>query len=324
MRLDELARRIQGRLASASSTEISRIASLETALPGDVSFVPNRRFNKRLSLCRASAVIVDRDSISYCTVEPLIVEDVLIALARAGSWLPIASPVNAARDRPPQPHEITDASAVVAPSADIGRVVSIGPNTMIGPGCVVGDGVRIGGYCKIGPNVTIEAAATLGNRVSVGANTVVGGEPFLYVKDAQHWLKVPSFASVDLGDDVELGSNVAIDRGTIVNTTVKRGAKIDNHVHIGHSVVIGEDTAIAAQAAIAGETTIGRGCLIGGAVGIGEGLTVADDVQITAMSMVTKSLLGCGIAYSSGWPVRRSREWWRFVSSLAQRFGGPG
>jgi len=319
VRLDVLARRIQGVLTRGSDTELTQIAPLDIAQPGDLSFLPDVRLRNRLRNCRASAVIVDRGSVSHCSSEPLIVEDLLIGCARAGEWLLPASRVNRVRRRPRQDYEKVDGSVLLAATATIGQSVTIGPYTNIGPGCVIGDGARIGSYCNLGPNVTIEAASTLGNRVSVGANGCIGGKPFLYIRDAEKWLPLPSFGSVEIGDDVHLGNNVVLDRGAIANTSIGSGTKIDSHVHIGHGVVIGRDNAIAARTAIAGEASIGNGCIIGGAVGIGEGVSIASRVRITAMSMVTKSLTEPDTAYSSGWPARRSRQWWRQVSMLSKR-----
>lgn len=321
MQLSELARRIQGTLVKDSGTELERIAPLEKALPGDLSFLPSRGFRKRLPLCLASAVIVDRDSAALCKGEALIVDDLLIGCARAARILPHASRAGEAGRRPFQLYERVSDSANLAPSVVLGRAVTVGAHTNLGPGCVVGDGARIGSYCNVGANVTIEAAANLGNRVNVGANTCVGGEPFLFVRASEKWLKLPAFGSVEIGDDVQLGSNVTVDRGAMRDTTVMSGAKLDSHVHVGHGAVVGRDTAIAARTSLAGESVIGDRCIIGGAVGIGEGVTIPADVRITAMSMVTKSLPSGGASYSSGWPVRRSRQWWRFVSALSKRVG---
>ncbi len=319
MRLSELARRIQGTLVGESDTELERIAPPDVAMPGDLSFLPSTHYRKRLPLCRASAIIVDPGSVTHCEAEPLIVEDLLVGCARAGRWLPHASRARDARHRPRQDYQRVDASATFAATVSLGRAVTIGYRTNVGPGCVIGDGARIGSYCDVGANVIIEAGVSLGNRVLVGPNSSIGGEPFLFVRDSEHWLKLPSFGGVEIGDDVRLGSCVTVDRGSIGDTSVKAGAIIDSHVHIGHGVVIGTDTAVAARTSVAGEAIIGDGCVIGGSVGIGEGVTIAARVRITAMSMVTKSLSEPGAAYSSGWPVRHSRQWWKLVSMLSGR-----
>ncbi len=318
--LSVLARRIHGSLLVADTqTVVNRIAPLDVAIPGDLSFLPDPRYRGRLSLCRASAVIIDANSVPLCPAEPLVVDDLRIGCARAGSWLPHASRLTDVSQRSIQNYETVDPSVQVASSATLGRATTIGAYTTIGPGCIIGDGVRIGSYCKLGPNVTIEAAASLGNRVLVGANTSIGGEPFLYVRDSGTWLKLPSFGSVEIADDVSVGCNTVIDRGAINDTWIMTGVKLDSHVQIGHGVEVGRDTAIAAKCAIAGEAKIGNGCTIGGAVGIGEGVEIPPRVRITAMSLVTKSLQKSDASYSSGWPVRLSRDWWRQVSTKTRR-----
>ncbi|MFP6681316.1 MAG: UDP-3-O-(3-hydroxymyristoyl)glucosamine N-acyltransferase [Gammaproteobacteria bacterium] len=319
LELSDLARRIHGTLLSSDSkTTVSRIAPLEVAVKADLSFLPDQRYRARLSLCRASAVIVSSGTVPFCPIEPLIVGDVQIGCARASVFLPHVSRINNSAHRSAQAYEIVEPSAVISASATIGRATSIGAHTVVGPGCVIGDAVRVGSYCTLAANVTIQAAATLGNRVFVGANSSIGGEPFLYVRDQWKWLKLPSFGSVEIGDDVSIGSNVVLDRGALDDTKLMAGAKIDSHVHIGHGAIVGCDTAIAARTAVAGEVRIGNRCIIGGAVGIGEGVVIASDVRVTAMSMVTKSLREAGASYSSGWSARRSRQWWRQVSALTK------
>jgi len=318
--ISEIARRLGSRPVADASTAISRIAPLGVATAGDLSFLPHPRMRKQLSLCRASAVITDADTGSSYPAS-IIVEDCLLGCARAAQWLEHFSREFDAGWRPIQYYEATDPTADIASSVVVGRATTIGPHTIVRPGCVIGDGVRIGAYCDIGPNVTVKAAATIGNRVVIGANSVIGGDPFLYVRDGQSWLKLPSFGSVEIGDDVTIGNNTAIDRGALGDTWIRRGAKLDNLVHIGHGSVVGEHCAIAAHTAIAGEVTIGEACIIGGAVGIAEGLSIAPRVRITGMSMVTKSLRTAGESYSSGWPAQMSRRWWRQVARTGRQRG---
>lgn len=317
--VNEIARRLGSRRLADSSTAINRIAPLGVATAGDLSFLPHPRMRKQLSLCRASAVITDSDAGSSCRAESIIVEDCLLGCARAAQWLEHFSREFDARWRPVQHYEAADPTADIASSVVVGRATTIGPHSIVRSGCVIGDGVRIGAYCDIGPNVTLNAAATIGNRVVIGANSVIGGDPFLYVRDGVSWLKLPSFGSVEVGDDVTIGSNSAIDRGALGDTRIGRGTKLDNLVHIGHGSVVGEHCAIAAHTAIAGEVTIGEACIIGGAVGVAEGISIAPRVRITGMSMVTNSLRVAGESYSSGWPARPSRRWWRLVARTSRQ-----
>lgn len=323
MRLGELARRlgVQRPPSSELDLELLRLAPPDHAGAGDLSFVPDKKFLKRIRGCRASAIIVERNTPCYGAAIPLVVSDSMLACSRASEWLTPLTRETLAATRRVQRYENVDPEATFGARVSMGRAVSVGAHTRVEPGCVIGDGVRIGDYCVIGANVTITAAATIGNRVRVGPGSVIGGDPFSYVRDGGRWHRLPGFGSVSIGDDVDCGSNTTIDRGTIGDTAVKRGAKLDNHVQVGHGTVIGEDVAIAARTAIAGEAMIGDGCLIGGAVGISEGVFIAAGIRISAMSMVTKSLYDTGGNYSSGWPAIRSSVWWRQVADFRRRGG---
>lgn len=320
LRLEQVVQRLRAESPGPAGLELSGLAPPGAARAGELSFVPHRRLRNILITTSASAVIVERELAGFCrTAVPIIVTDTLAACAEASRWLSPRSRDCDALTRKVQAHEVVAESAIVAPGVSIGRAVTIGAHSRIAAGCIIGDGVRIGSYCDIGANVAILGAATLGNRVRIGANSTVGGDAFTYARSGEGWLKLPDFGSVEIGDDVDIGSSTTIDRGAIGHTTVCSGTKIDNHVHLGHGCMLGEHTAIAAHTAIAGESTIGRGCLIGGGVRINEGVVIAERVRITAMSMVTKSLPEPGASYSSGWPAERSGTWWRRVSTLTAK-----
>ncbi len=318
--LEQVVRRLRAESSGPAGLELVRLAPPDAARPGDLSFVPHKRLRNALATTSASAVLVDRSLAGYCrNAVPILVTDSLVACAEISRWLEPRSRLSDARSRSVCDHEVVDRSAIVAPGVSIGRAVTIGAHTQIAPGCVIGDGVRIGSFCNIGANVASLGAAALGNRVHIGANSTIGGDAFTYARSGEQWLKLPDFGSVEIGDDVAIGNSVTIDRGAIGNTTVGRGTKVDNHVHLGHGCKLGEHVAIAAHAAVAGESTIGNGCLIGGAVGVNEGVVIAERVRVTAMSMVSKSLLDPGASYSSGWPAERSGTWWRRVARLTAK-----
>lgn len=321
--LSELALRLGASLAKASAAPINRLATLEHACPGDLSFLPGHKYRKRLRTTQATAVIVGCNAQYVGCENKLVVRDALIGCARAAQWLPLADKEwrSIGRLGASRRDFGIEASATVHPSVIVGKGVVIGAHTDILPGCVLGNGARIADYCRIGPNVTLSGCAAIGKRVMVHAGAVIGKDGFAYVRDGPCWLKLPSFGGVTLGDDVEVGANCTIDRGVLSDTMVLYGAKLDNHVHLAHDVHIGHDTAIAAHAAVAGGTSVGNGCLIGGAAGIGEGLRIADGVTITGMSMVTKSILEENGSYSSGWPAQASRSWWRQIAIIRRRLG---
>lgn len=310
--LAELARQVGGTVRGNGSEVIHGVATLQSAGPGQISFLSNPRYRKFLDATRAAAVIVTPDDAEHCTVNALLVENPYIAYARiAGIFAPLAPFSEGAHP-----------SAVIDSTVTLGARVSIGPNTVIEAGAVIDDGVRIGAGCVIGRDVHIgaesclEAHVTLwhgtrlGKRALIHPGVVIGADGFGLANDAGVWVKVPQLGRVIIGDDVEIGANTTIDRGALDDTVIEDGVKLDNLIQIGHNVHIGAHTAIAACTAVAGSTKIGKYCGIGGTVGIVGHLEIADRVQITGMSMVTQSITEPG-TYSSGTPLEPNAQWRR-------------
>ena len=165
------------------------------------------------------------------------------------------------------------------------------------------------------PNVTIYHGCSLGKRAIVHAGAVIGADGFGIAMDEGRWLKVPQIGRVRIGDDVEIGANTTIDRGAIDDTVIEDGVKLDNQIQVGHNVRIGAHTAIAACVGIAGSSRIGRFCRIGGASGIAGHLTIADNVEISAHTLVTKSITEAG-TYTGAYPFEKNRDWRRNAASL--------
>jgi UDP-3-O-[3-hydroxymyristoyl] glucosamine N-acyltransferase len=185
----------------------------------------------------------------------------------------------------------------------LGSNIAVGKNVVIDVGCSIGDNtiiyhnsvimenVKIGASCLIYPNVSIRENCVLGNNCIIHSNTVIGSDGFGYIpNDKGEYQKVPQIGNVVLEDDVELGSNVSIDRAALGSTTIKKGVKIDNLVQIAHNVQVGDNTVIASQSGIAGSTTIGKHCMLAGQVGIVGHIEIADQVIIGAQSGVSKSI----------------------------------
>jgi UDP-3-O-[3-hydroxymyristoyl] glucosamine N-acyltransferase len=175
----------------------------------------------------------------------------------------------------------------------------------------------IGEGSRLVAHVTVCRGTHIGKRVLIHPGAVIGSDGFGLANEGGVWIKMPQLGGVRIGDDVEIGANTTIDRGTIEDTVIEDGVKLDNQIQLGHNVHVGEHTAIAGCVGVAGSTHIGKRCLIGGGVGIGGHLEIADDVNITGMSMVTKSLKEPGI-YSSGVPVEANRVWRRNMVRLRQ------
>ncbi len=224
-------------------------------------------------------------------------------------------------------------SAVVALSAEVGKNVAIGPRavlgehvkvgeeTTIGSGTVIGDNVIIGSHCRIDANVTIYPGTTLGDRVIVQAGAVLGSEGFGYVRDAKtgRYEQSPQIGRLILEDDVEIGANSTIDRGALDETRIRRGAKIDNLVHIGHNCQIGENVIIAAQTGLSGSVTIEDNVIMGGQVGIGDHARVESGVMIGGQGGILpkKILRGKGEVFW-GTPAKPVREYLKELAYLSR------
>lgn len=204
----------------------------------------------------------------------------------------------------------------VAPYAVVRRGAKIGTGSVIGAHCYIDEDVVIGEYCELYPNTVLHKSTTIGNFVVVHANTVIGKEGFGFVRETRYE-KIPHVGGVVIRDFVEVGSNVTIDRGTIGDTVIGEGTKIDNQVHIAHNVKIGRDCIIMGQSGIAGSSKIGNNVVLCGQVGISDHLEIEDDVVVHAKSGVFKSLKK-GKKYS-GIPAREHQA---VLRALARLYAG--
>jgi UDP-3-O-[3-hydroxymyristoyl] glucosamine N-acyltransferase len=200
-------------------------------------------------------------------------------------------------------------NVAVGPYAVIEDEVEIGAGTEIGAFCFVGRGGRLGENCQLYPHVTLYAGARLGRRVIVHAGTVIGGDGFGYVfGEGRNW-KFPQIGTVEIAGDVEIGSNSAIDRGSLDETRIAAGAKIDNLVQIAHNVRIGENSVIAAQTGISGSSTVGERVLIGGQVGIADHCAIED-----------AAIIGAQAGIPSGKTIRSGQLVWGTPARPLDRF----
>ncbi|MGD2118382.1 MAG: UDP-3-O-(3-hydroxymyristoyl)glucosamine N-acyltransferase [Chromatiales bacterium] len=272
---------------------IHAVNTLTEACEGDITFLTNSYYRKHLATTSASAVILSTDLVDSCPLANMIVSDnPYLAFAR------IASLLDDSIRQSPGIHDsaVIESDASIDASASIGALVYIGPacrigkNVVIQPGAVLQAGCVVDDETLIGANVTLCREVKIGKRCFVQAGAVIGGDGFGFAKDGNHWIKIPQSGSVIIGDDVEVGVNTAIDRGAIQDTVISNGVKLDNLIQVAHNVHIGENTAIAGQTAIAGSTTIGRNCTIGGCSGIVGHIELGDNVHVSAMTKVTKSI----------------------------------
>lgn len=324
--LGQLAERIGAQLEGDPERRIHGVGSLLGAGPEQLTFLASNRYRGQLAATRAGAVILRRQDAADCPVDRLINDNPYLSYARAAASFVDQEPLRAGRD----PSAVIDPSAEVSPDAQIGALVAIGAGTKvahhsyIGPGCVIGRGVTIGTGCRLVARVTICDGSRLGDRVLAQPGAVIGSDGFGHAHDGAHWVRIPQLGAVTIGDDVEIGANTTIDRGAIEDTVVESGVKLDNLVQVGHNVHIGSDTAVAGCVGIAGSTRIGRHCRIGGGAGFKGHIEVADGVQVSFMTAVSKSLLAPG-SYASTTLVEPQGRWrrncvrFRKLDELARR-----
>ena len=316
-RLGDLAERVGAVLRGDALCEVDHVDQLQSALPGAVSFLANSRYLKHLANTRASAVIISPELADKSPVNALVSDNPYLCYARTADLLH------------PRPEFEAGAhpSAVISEDAVIAEGVWIGPcavieagsridqGVFIGPGCVVGAGSRIGRDCRLVANVTLCARAKIGERVLIHPGAVIGSDGFGLANDRGKWIKVPQLGSVTIGNDVEIGANTTVDCGTINDTCIADGVKLDNQIQIAHNVEIGENTAIAGCAGIAGSTKVGKNCTLAGGVGLAGHLDIGDNVHFSGQSLVTRSFTEPG-HYSGNLPAVTTGEWRKTIARI--------
>ena len=315
MKLQEIARRVNGYCPGEGGVEITGLATLANAEPHQLSFFVNSRLRDCLQSTRAGGVILREDDVRTYSGPVVICEDPYLAYAQVAGLF----------DQTPVPQPGCHSSAVIAPNAVVDATAHVGPNVVVeagacleagvtvGPGCVIGENVLIGQSSRLYANVTIYHGVKIGRRCVIQGGAVLGGDGFGNAKDKGQWIRIPQLGALTIGDDVQIGANTAIDRGSIEDTRVGNGVVIDNLVQIAHNCQIGEHTAIAGCVGIAGSVVIGRRCTLAGAARVADNVSIADDVHLTVSTMVTASIYRPG-SYSSGMPLMASRDWWRNVA----------
>lgn len=324
--LANLADRVKAHVVGQSDVQISAVGQLEHAFAHQLCFCTGAAYHPALSKTQAGVVVLREESLPYCSVPALVVADPYYAFAQLAQLLhPELKPTAGIHP-----------SAVVDPSAQIGAQVFIGPHVTVGSraivedGCVLEAGVVLGADVNIGPDCHLGARAVVGDRCVLGARcrlhagAVVGSDGFGFAPGAAGWAKVPQLGRVVLGDDVDLGANVTIDRGALADTLIGHGVKLDNMVHIAHNVKIGAHTIIAGGTVVAGSVTIGERCVFGGQAAISGHIEICAGVTILGMTGVANSISEPGV-YASPLPAKPVRNWRRMVArlvnieSLAQR-----
>jgi len=325
MTLAELATELGAELRGDPQYRVSGLATLQAAGPEQLAFLANPRYRPQLQDTRAGAVMLRPEDAEGYEGQALFLANPYAAFARLTHRF----------DRTPRPSgvhasAVVAVSAVVPASAGVGALAVIGEGVVLGErvvidaGAIVHDRTVIGDDSRIRSRAVIHHDCVLGARVSIGAGAIIGGDGFGFANAGGRWHKIAQIGRVVIHDDVDIGVNTTIDRGALEDTVIHTGAIIDNQVQIAHNVVIGAHTAIAACCGIAGSTRIGAHCILAGGVGVVGHIEICDRVQLTGMTMVTKSITEPG-SYSSGTAFDRTDNWKRMavrlrrLDELAQR-----
>jgi UDP-3-O-[3-hydroxymyristoyl] glucosamine N-acyltransferase len=296
VKLAELAARINVEWRGDGETEIAGVAPLDDAQPGTVTFVAEAPRLAQAATCAATALIVPRKLADHTALAN---SNLLIA---ANPKLAFASAIQLFYGKPYDARGVsadlalgedstigTDCS--IHPRVTLGRNTRIGDRVTLHPGVVLGDNCTVGDDSVLFANVSVYDDTAIGARCRIHSGVVIGADGFSFTPDEQgHQYKLLQVGRVVIEDDVEIGANCCVDRAGFGETRIRRGAKFDNLIQIGHNVEIGEDTVVAALAGFSGGTKIGKACIIAGQIGTNQHITVGDRVIITARTGVTKSV----------------------------------
>lgn len=319
MKLSELAEKTFARVEQGGTDlEITSAAGLDLAKENEITFLANPKYTPQIKETKASAIFLnEKETCERADIAVLRAKDPYLAYTRALRLF------NSSENVVPSIHKtaVIDESAKVFETAEIranvviGKNCEIGENVKIFPNATIYDGVKIGANSIIHSGVSVRENCEIGENCIIHNNTTIGSDGFGYAKDENKaWLKIPQVGRVVLEDDVEIGANTAIDCASVGETRIKKGAKIDNLVQIGHSCTVEEDTLICSQTGLAGSSVIGKRVILAGQVGIAGHLKVGDDVIITAKSATSHDVENGKII--SGVPAFDNRDWLRSTAAF--------
>jgi UDP-3-O-[3-hydroxymyristoyl] glucosamine N-acyltransferase len=319
-----------GELRGSRDFEVARLASLEHAGQGDLSFCSAKQPTLALRQSRAGCLVLSAEN--YAAIAPnlparafVLVSDPYLYFARLTQWWKRVQGV-AANEPLIHPTAFIHPSAHLAADVRIGPFVYVGPHVeveagaFLGPHSVIEEGVKIGEGTRLMSRVTIYASCQLGHSGLLHSGVVVGADGFGFAKNGDEgWEKIEQLGGVRIGHAVEIGANTCIDRGTLDDTVISDGVKLDNLIQIGHNVYIGPHTALAACVGVAGSAHIGAYCTVGGAANIFGHLRIADHVHIAGTSVVTRSILKAG-HYGGFFPLGEKAEWEKNAAVVRQLY----
>lgn len=320
--LADLAAQAQADCVGDAALVIEGVNTLQDGIAGQIGFLSNPKYRSQLANTALSAVVVspaDAETLLNSGKSGLVHNNPYATFARVAALF----------DQTPPAAEGVDPSATIAPTAQVAADAQIGPGAVIREGAVVAAGAQVGAnsvlgvdaelgeYSVLEANVTVYHQVKIGARCRIHSGTVVGADGFGWAPDQGDWVKVPQLGTVIIEDDVDIGANCCIDRGTLGDTVIEKGVKLDNFIQVAHNVRIGAYTVMAAQTGIAGSATVGKHCLIGGNVGVAGHISVADGCTLTARTMVLNTI-DEKASYSGGVPQMTTAQWRRSMARLRQ------
>jgi UDP-3-O-[3-hydroxymyristoyl] glucosamine N-acyltransferase len=302
----EIAQLVDGELRGDPESVVDGVAAMDRAGPRHATFFASARYASQLADCRAGVVLVARGLAE-------------VACPASATIILVDKPHDAIQAILPLLYDVSQAEPWIAPTARIGHGVTLGAGVRIDEYVVLGDGVKIGDGTRLYPHVTVYPGGEIGARCLIHSGARIGSDGFGYVFNNGRHEKIPHVGRCIIGDDVEIGANTTIDRGSVDDTMIGSGTRIDNLVQIGHNVRIGSLCLLMAQVGIAGSTRIGNGVIIAGQAGIGGHITIGDGARIAGQAGVFGDV-PAGESWS-GYPARPHRESLRATGALFKLAG---
>ena len=313
--LQQLVDLVGGQLRGNPDVEIFRVAPIDRALDGDITFLSNPKYLQHLKNCKASAVIV-APGVEVPEINLVFSRNPYLAFAKILTYLHPSGQTNTGVMLGAHVADSAEiyATATVYPGCVVGERVKIGAGTVLYPGVVIYADVMIGRDCILHAQAIVREGCHLADRVILQPSAVIGSDGFGFAPDGSSYYKIPQVGIVILEDDVEIGACSCIDRAALGETRIRRGTKLDNLVQIGHNVEVGEDCIIVAQGGIAGSSKIGNHCTFGGQAAIAGHLTVGDNVMIGGRGGATGNVEANQVL--SGLPLMPHKQWLRSTMTL--------
>lgn len=314
--LSELATLIEAELAGDPEIEIRRMATIDQAQSGDITFLANPKYLPMLAITQASAVILGRDVSAPPGLNLLRCANPYLAFAKVLTFLHVRRPDPLGIS----PRASIDASAEISdgvtihPGCVVGPRVKIATGTILYPNVILYDDVTIGEDCTLHAGVVVREGCRIGHRVILQPSAVIGSDGFGFAPDGESYYKIPQVGIVVIEDDVEIGAGSCIDRAALGVTRIGQGVKLDNLVQIAHNVTVGPHTVIAAQSGIAGSTKIGRHCTFGGQSSVAGHIKVGDNLTVGGRGGLTGNTDGNQVV--SGLPAIPHRDWLKASTSF--------